>query len=161
MQQLIVTSSSWVSKVTPSGVQRLLDDRAKQGSWMPSRITSIRSAKFRLLQFLTTYFQSFTYIFPVPKVSHDFFLVIYQHFSPFSHQFVRFTKIRSLDAPQCCIIPWQQHFLFFVIYLHFSQKKCPLGCPQSGCPGPSHRPHPPLHATAKNRNANTCMMHEN
>ena len=30
---------------------------------------------------------------------------------------------------------------FFVIYLHFYEN-WPLGCPQGGCPGPSHRPHP-------------------
>src|SRR6218665_2444372 len=107
MQQLIVISSSWLSKVTPSGVQRLLD---KLGSWVPSRISSIRSAKFRLPQFLATYFQSFTYIFPVPKVSHDFFLVIYQHFSLF--------RISSYVSRK--FTPWMPAVLHYTLATTFS-----------------------------------------
>src|SRR6218665_3116077 len=34
-----------------------------------------------------------------------FFLVVHQNFSLFSHQLSNFTRIRSLDATQCCIMP--------------------------------------------------------
>src|SRR6218665_251075 len=94
---------------------------------MPWKIFSIPLAKF-----LTT------------------FIVVHLHFSLFSHQLSNFTRIRSLDAPpSVASCPSNDIFTsFLVIYLHFIKKTGPLDAPQGGCPGPSHRPHPPLHATA-------------
>src|SRR6218665_2227264 len=84
------------------------------------------------------------------KISDDFFLVVYLNFSLFSHQLSNFTRIRSLDAPSAASCPGSDIFTsFLVIYLHFVnlKKTGPLEAPQGGCPGPSHRPHTPLHAT--------------
>src|SRR6218665_684031 len=39
------------------------------------------------------------------KISDDPFLVVHLDFSLFSHQLSNFTRIRSLDDPQCCIMP--------------------------------------------------------
>src|SRR6218665_3476345 len=36
---------------------------------------------------------------------------------------------------------------FLVFYLLFFNQNWPLGCPPGWMPGPSHRPHPPLHDT--------------
>src|SRR6218665_1904185 len=101
--------------------------------WMPSKIFSIRPAKF-----LTTFFLS---------------VVKFQDNS------------RSLDAPsRAASCPGNDIFLFIFCHLPtFSfYKNWPLGCPQGGCPGPSHRPHPPLHATVELRLADivfNCFTH--
>src|SRR6218665_1142951 len=71
-----------------SGVQRLLDARGQRGSWMPSKIFSIRLAKF-----LTTFFIScqisgqFAPWMPPPVLHHapvttffSSFFAIYLHF---------------------------------------------------------------------------------
>src|SRR6218665_1136569 len=72
------------------------------------------------------------------------------NFFTFSHPLSHFTKIGSLDAPlsaaSCPVTTFFSSFLAFT-YICFT-KTGPLDAPQGGCPGPSHRPHPPLHATA-------------
>jgi len=72
------------------------------------------------------------------KVSDDLF-----------YQLSNFRTIRSLDAPSSAAsCPGNDIFSsFFAIYLHFLHKTGPLDAPQGGCPGPSYRPHPLLHAT--------------
>src|SRR6218665_2723285 len=60
------------------------------------------------------------------------------------YQLTNFRTIRSLDAPSraaSCL----GNYIFFT-------KTGPLDAPQGGCLGPSHRPHPPLHATELRRN---------
>src|SRR6218665_532622 len=79
------------------------------------------------------------------KISDDLFLVVHLNFSTFSHQLSNLTRIRSLDAPPPVLhhAPVTTFLNFFlVIYLHFFKTTGPLDAPQSGCPGPSHRPHP-------------------
>ena len=111
-----------------SGVQRLLDARGQRGSWMPSKIVSIRLAKF-----LTIFY----------------YLVTYQNLSLFRISCQISRKFAPwMPPPVLHHVPVTKFFSsFLVIYLHFFYKSWPLGCPQSGCSGPSHRPHPPLHAT--------------
>src|SRR6218665_2315506 len=67
----------------------------------------------------------------------------------FFYQLSNFRTIRSLDAPsRAASCPGNDIFLFIFCHLPtFFLKNWPLGCPQGGCPGPSHRPHPPLHTT--------------
>src|SRR6218665_1642908 len=71
-----------------------------------------------------------------------------------------FTKIRSLDAPpKAASCPGYDTFrFFFVMYLHFFKENWPLGCPPGWMPGPSHRPHPPLHATAPVTNFDRTLL---
>src|SRR6218665_880188 len=61
--------------------------RGQRGSWMTSKIFCIPLAKF------------------------DDLLVVHQNFSLFSYQLSNFTTIRPLNAPPCCIMPRQRHFL--------------------------------------------------
>src|SRR6218665_3357547 len=77
-----------------------------------------------------------------PKISDDLFLVIYPNFS-----LMRISFQISLDAPpSAASCPGNDIFLFFFqSFTTFLYQNWPLGCPQGGCPGPSHRPHPPLH----------------
>src|SRR6218665_2458275 len=45
--------------------------------------------------------------------------------------------------PTATSCPGNDIFHFFIGHLPtFCYKNWPLGCPQGGCPGPSHRPHP-------------------
>src|SRR6218665_3740127 len=84
------------------------------------------------------------------KISDDLFLVVQINFSLFSHQLSNFTRIRSLDAPPVLHhAPETTCFYFFFGHLPtFCKENWPLGCPLGWMPGPSHRAHPPLHATA-------------
>src|SRR6218665_2712592 len=93
-----------------SGVQRLLDTRGQRGSWMPSKIVSIRLAKF-----LTIFFYLYSHL---------------SKFVTFSYQLSNFTKIRSLDAPSSAAsCPSNEIFLFFSCPLPtFFYKNWPLGC---------------------------------
>src|SRR6218665_1578263 len=118
--------------VENSGVQRLLDARGQRGPWMPSKIFRIPLAKF-----LTTFFSR------SPKFFTFFASVVKFHEN----------SLLAMDAPQVLHhAPVTTFFDFFFGHLPTFLKKTflkrPLGCPQGGCPGPSHRPHPPLHATA-------------
>src|SRR6218665_104829 len=55
--------------------------------------------------------------------------------------------------PRAASCPGNDIFHFFIGHLPtFFKENWPLGCPQGGCPGPSHRPHPlctPLPPTAR------------
>src|SRR6218665_1760947 len=64
------------------------------------------------------------------KISDDLFLSV-----------VKFHDNSLPGCPSCAAsCPGNGIFLFiFAIYLHFFDKNWPQG----GCPGPSHRPHPP------------------
>jgi len=91
---------------------------ACRGCWMPganevlgcpriflkqvsSKIFSIRLAKF-----LTTFFSHcLPKVFRFVQNFRGPFLIIYPNFSHFRSHLSNFTKIRSLDAPQCCIMP--------------------------------------------------------
>ena len=91
-----------------SGVQRLLDARGRRGSWMPSKIFSIRPAKF-----LTT-----------------FFLVICTKFLDYLQHFLHFTKIPSLDAPSAASCPCNDICLFIFCHLRtFLLRKLALWMP--------------------------------
>jgi len=79
-----------------SGVQRLLDARGQQGSWMPSiffQISPLKVFSIRLAKFLTTFFLLVT----------------------FWHQFSNFTKIHSLDAPPVLHAPITTFFSLFLV----------------------------------------------
>ena len=108
-----------------SGVQRLLDARCQRGSWMP----------------IENIFHSSR------KISDDLLLVIHQNFSLFA-SVVTFHENWLFGCPlSAASCPVTTFFsTFFSIYLLF-YKNWPLGWSQGGCPGPSHRPHRPLHAT--------------
>src|SRR6218665_2150621 len=78
------------------------------------------------------------------KISDDVFLVVQLNFSHFSHQLSNFTRIRSLDAQPVLYHARSQHFkLLFWSFTYILKKTGPLDAPQGGCPGPSHRSHPP------------------
>src|SRR6218665_3245044 len=82
------------------------------------------------------------------EISDNLFLVVYPNFSLFRINFQNFTKICCLDAPPVLHhAPVKTLFSFLVIYLPFFTKTGPLDASHGGCPRPSHRPHPPLHAT--------------
>src|SRR6218665_3267793 len=80
-------------------MQRLLDARGQRGSWMPSKIFSIRPAKF-----LTTFFIScqisgqFAPWMPPPMLHHASVTTIFSSFFAIYLHF--FTKTGPLDAPQ-------------------------------------------------------------
>src|SRR6218665_1010238 len=88
---------------------------------MPSKIFCIPLAKF-----LTTFFSR------SPKLFTCFASV------------VKFHENSLLRCPPSAVsCPGNAIFTsFLVIYLLFVKENWPLGCPQGGCPGPSHRPHP-------------------
>src|SRR6218665_3945259 len=110
---------------------------------VPYKIFSIRLAKF-LTTFLVVHLN---FSNSCPKISDDFFNHSPELFT-FSHQFLNFTKIRSLDAPSAASRPGNDIFLFSFSHLHtFFNENWTFGCPQGECPGPSHRSHPPLHPT--------------
>jgi len=82
------------------------------------------------------------------KISYDLFSVVHLnfHFFRISCQISR--EFAPWIPPSAASCPGNDFFTsFLVIYLHFCKKTGPLDAPQGGCPGPSHRPHPPLHAT--------------
>src|SRR6218665_144276 len=103
---------------------------------MPSRIVSIHSTKFRLLQFLTTYFFShspkfFQFLnFLTPFFSHLSKSLTYQNFSVLNH------------------VPATTYFFLSFTYI-FIQKKIPLDAPPEWMPGAVAPSAPPLHATAR------------
>src|SRR6218665_2428302 len=99
-----------------SGVQRLLDARGQRGSWMPSKIVSIRLAKF-----LTIFF----------------YLVTYQNLSLFRISCQISRKFAPwMPPPVLHHVPVTKFFSsFLVIYLHFFYKSWPLGCPPGWMPG--------------------------
>src|SRR6218665_3255782 len=134
---------------------------ACRGSWMPGArqvpklsfvIRFLEKNSIHLAKFLTTFLKSFTEIFKfLPKfsnLSHKFFksspkLCDNLHFSHFLRKLGRWLPPGWMPGDD-------PFFLCLVIYLHCFTKTGPLepvGCPHAGCPGPSHRPHPPLHAT--------------
>src|SRR6218665_3874794 len=118
-----------------NGVQRLLDARGQRGSWMPSKIFSIRLGKFLTTLFTRSpkFFQFVSYLF----------LLLIQMFHFFA-SVVKFHENSLLGCPP--VLHHAQVMTFFsssvVVYLHFFTKTDPLDAPQGGCPGPSHRPHP-------------------
>src|SRR6218665_3013904 len=99
------------------------------------------------------------------KISDEPFLVVHQNFSNSSPNFlviylqifhffasvVKFHENSLLGCPP--VLHHAQVTTFFsssvVIYLHFFTKTYPSDASQGGCLGPSHHPHPPLHATAR------------
>jgi len=110
---LIMQFCEHKKRLWSSGVQRPLNARGQRGSWMPSKIFSIHLGKF-----LTTFFYSSTKIFPIRLLISLNYL---SKFFTFSHQLSNFTKIRSLDGPQCCIMPRQRHFsLLLLIFTYIS-----------------------------------------
>ena len=124
--------------MSTSGMQRLLDARGQRGSWMPSKIFFIR------LFIPQNFWRPFLVVHL--NFSNSSPKIVLTTFFTFSHQLSNFTKIRSLDAPlvlhHALVTTFFSSFLSFT-YIFFTR----TGCPQGGCPGPSHRLHPPLHAT--------------
>src|SRR6218665_3134503 len=128
---------------TCSGVQRLFDARGANEVLGCPRIFSI---------FLVVH-QNFSN--SSHKITDDLFSHLPKFFSnsqifPFFASVFKFQENSLLGCP-----PVPHHTpvttffsSFLVIYLHFITKTGPLDAPWGGCPGPSHRPHPPLHATA-------------
>src|SRR6218665_2927419 len=83
-----------------------------------------------------------------------YFIFVPQNFSRPFLSVVKFQDNSLAGCPlPCCIMPRQRHFsLHFLPYTYISFTKTgPLDAPQVGCPGPSHRPHPPLHATEQQK----------
>src|SRR6218665_647355 len=73
------------------------------------------------------------------------FFVVHLNFSLFSQQLSNSREF----APVLHHAPVTTFLNFFFGHLPtFFKKTGPLDAPQGGCPRPSHRPHPPLHATA-------------
>src|SRR6218665_3102604 len=113
---------------TCSGVQRLFDARGANEVLGCPRIFSI---------FLVVH-QNFSN--SSHKISDDLFS---------SHLLKSVFKFQENSLPVLHHAPVTTFFSsFLVIYLHFFMKTGPLDAPWGGCPGPSHRSHPPLHATA-------------
>ena len=60
------------------------------------------------------------------------------------------TKTLPMDTLRVWMMPCDDLFIVLLVIKGlptFLYENLAVGCPQAGCPGPSHRPHPPLHAT--------------
>src|SRR6218665_4087168 len=88
---------------------------------MPSKIFCIFLAKF-----LTTFFSR----------SPKFFTLF--------ASVVKFHENSLLGCPPPVLhhAPVTTFFTSFWSFTYIFKENWPLGCPQGGCPGPSHRPHP-------------------
>ena len=99
-----------------SGVQRLLDAQGQRGSWMPSnffKTSSLKNIFYSSRKISNDLFsRSPKFSNSSPKLSDDFFLVIYPNCSPFRISFQISRKFAHWLPPSAASYPGNDIFLF-------------------------------------------------
>jgi len=133
-------------------VQKLFDAQGQRGSWMPSIF--FRGISQHFPRNFQTFSEKFSLKnFPVPEqkcfiLLPKFLTTFLVNISQFSPKFSNLIKTRSLDAPTVDDdAPLTTFFSSFFSHSPTFFYQNSLDASQAGCPGLSHRPHPPLHAT--------------